>query len=226
MSKQLVLKHITKTYTDGKYDKKVLDNVSLTVDTGDFISIIGESGSGKSTLLNILSLIDNKFEGSYMLDDQDVKNLSDPQLSRLRKEKIGFIFQDFLLLPNLTVRENICLQQEYLSKKQLDHVSNEYINYLLKSVGLTNYSNSYPEQLSGGQKQRVAIARSLLNRADIIVADEPTGALDKTTGTSILKLLKEFNNVGKTIIMVTHDLAMAHYANHTFKIDSEGVSTV
>ncbi|WP_349533843.1 MULTISPECIES: ABC transporter ATP-binding protein [Leuconostoc] len=226
MTPQIYLKKVSKYYMDGIHKRKIIENATLTVHKGDFLSIVGESGSGKSTLLNILSLLDNKFDGDYFIGNTDVRKLNDYQLSQKRRNMIGFVFQDFLLLPNLTVIENILLQKEYLTDKQINKISNEYIEYLITKTGLKNLINRYPSQLSGGQKQRVAISRALINNPDIIVADEPTGSLDTETGKSIISLLKQFNKEGKTIIMVTHDQDVANMADYKIGIQNREVYEV
>lgn len=208
------LERVTKAFTS--YDGQqivILNQLDLTIKVGEFVAIVGESGSGKSTLLNIIALLDKNYQGHYQLMGQEVSRLSDSELSRLRKEKVGFIFQDFLLMPNLTVREIVALQSEYLDKGERKQANQEYVDYLLDQVGLTDKQNQYPRQLSGGQKQRVAIARALLNRPAIIFADEPTGALDEDTSETIMKLLKTFNQKGHTLVMVTHDLHLADQAD-------------
>lgn len=197
----------------------ILADVNLTIQTGEFVAIVGESGSGKSTLLNIIALLDENYEGQYELMGRKVSQLSDSELSRHRKEMVGFVFQDFLLMPNLTVRENITLQLEYLNKQERQRANKAYIDYLLAQVGLTDKQDQFPQQLSGGQKQRVAIARALLNHPDIIFADEPTGALDKSTSENIMTLLKHFNQAGHTIVMVTHDLHLANQAGRKLLVE-------
>lgn len=226
MTSLITLNNVTKSYLDGENENKILDNVSLQINKAEFIAIVGESGSGKTTLLNILSLIDNNFDGQYFLENSNVQNMSDEKLSALRRDKIGFVFQDFMLLPNLNIEQNIGLQSEYQARLKENDYQAKYIDYLLESVDLLQQKGKYPNQLSGGQKQRVAIARSLFNNADIIVADEPTGALDKNTGKSIMDLLKRLNKTGKTIIFVTHDLELANYAQRKFMVDHEGVHEV
>ncbi|HJA72859.1 MAG TPA: ABC transporter ATP-binding protein [Candidatus Limosilactobacillus faecipullorum] len=221
------LERVTKAFTS--YDGQqivILNQLDLTIKVGEFVAIVGESGSGKSTLLNIIALLDKNYQGHYQLMGQEVSRLSDSELSRLRKEKVGFIFQDFLLMPNLTVRENVALQSEYLDKGERKQANQEYVDYLLDQVGLTDKQNQYPRQLSGGQKQRVAIARALLNRPAIIFADEPTGALDEDTSETIMKLLKTFNQKGHTLVMVTHDLHLADQADRKLLVVNQNIKEV
>lgn len=221
------LERVTKAFTS--YDGQqivILNQLDLTIKVGEFVAIVGESGSGKSTLLNIIALLDKNYQGHYQLMGQEVSRLSDSELSRLRKEKVGFIFQDFLLMPNLTVRENVALQSEYLDKGERKQANQEYVDYLLDQVGLTDKQNQYPRQLSGGQKQRVAIARALLNRPAIIFADEPTGALDEDTSETIMKLLKTFNQKGHTSVMVTHDLHLADQADRKLLVVNQNIKEV
>lgn len=225
--KQIELNNVSKQYKlfNGK-KVTILENITLDIFKGEFVSIVGESGSGKSTLLNILALLDKNYSGEYRILGNDLSKLNDVNISLMRKKNVGFIFQDFLLLPNLTVRQNILLQTEYLNKEERRRADKEYVDYLLYKVGLYDKQNLYPNQLSGGQKQRVAIARALLNRPSIIFADEPTGALDKKTSMSILNLLREFNEAGQTIVMVTHDQSLADLADRKYLVDSKKVVEV
>lgn len=225
--KQIELENVSKEYTlpNGK-KVSILKNINIAISKGEFVAIIGESGSGKSTLLNILALLDKNYYGEYKILGHRLGSLNDAQLSEIRRKNVGFIFQDFLLLPNLTVRQNILLQLEYLNNAEKLRAKPQYIDFLLKQVGLYDKQHLYPKQLSGGQKQRVAIARSLLNHPSIIFADEPTGALDKNTSENILKLLKQFNDEGQTIVMVTHDLSLANHANRKFLVEAKNVVEV
>ncbi|WP_054725850.1 ABC transporter ATP-binding protein [Paucilactobacillus hokkaidonensis] len=209
-----------------KQSLTVLENLNFEIKQGEFVSIVGESGSGKSTLLNILALLDNSFEGQYELAGLDITKLKDRQLSLLRRDKIGFIFQDFMLLPNLTVEQNILLQMEYLTPVQQNKVTVDYVEFLLQKVGLIERINYLPAQLSGGQKQRVAIARALLNQPDIIVADEPTGALDSKTSVQILELLQKFNESGQTVIVVTHSEKLAKQTDRQLLIHNRSIDEV
>lgn len=216
MNSMLDLKNIKKYFTMGDEQIKALDDVSLSVEKGEYISIIGPSGSGKSTLMNILGLLDVPDEGEYILDGINIKNLTDGSLAKLRNQKIGFVFQNFNLLPKLTAWENVQVPLIYLGKteKESKKIAYEY----LEKVGLKGRENHLPKQLSGGQQQRVAIARALSCRPEIILADEPTGALDSKTGLEIKKLLKDLNSEGQTIVLITHDNSMAQEAKRIVRI--------
>lgn len=226
MNNLISFKNVTKSYIDGENKKIILNNLSLQIEQADFVAIIGKSGSGKTTLLNIISLLDNNFDGEYLLNNENVQNMSDFKLSKLRRNRIGFVFQDFKLLPNLNVEQNVQLQREYQANFSKKEEVCTYVDKLLKMVGLLEHKHKFPNQLSGGQKQRVAIARSLFNDADIVIADEPTGALDKNTGKSIMELLRKLNGLGKTIILVTHDLSLADYAKQKIVVDTKGVHKI
>lgn len=210
-SNLIQLKNINKSYRVENEDYQVLKNLNLSINEGDFVMIMGKSGSGKTTLLNILGFLNKFDDGEYIFRGEDVSSLNEVNRSKFRNENIGFIFQQFNLINTLTVYQNIELSLIYkggLSKSERD----EIIKEKLKIVGLSSKINQKPTQLSGGQQQRVAIARALVNDADIIFADEPTGSLDSDTATEIMKLLKELNNRGKTILMVTHDSDLTKYA--------------
>ena len=216
MSIMLDLKNIKKYFTMGDEQIKALDDISLSVEKGEYLSIIGPSGSGKSTLMNIIGLLDIPDSGEYMIDSVDTKQLSDGSLAKLRNEKIGFVFQNFNLLTKLTAWENVQVPLIYagISAKESKKIAYEY----LEKVGLKGRENHLPKQLSGGQQQRVAIARALANKPEIILADEPTGALDSKTGTEIKKLLKDLNAEGQTIVLITHDNSMAEEAKRIVRI--------
>jgi putative ABC transport system ATP-binding protein len=208
--------NLDKTFTHGQIIVYALKEINLTVDYGDFIAVMGTSGSGKTTLLNILGCLDTPSGGNYLLNMKDVSSLSDDELSEMRNDLIGFVFQSFYLLPYATVSENILLPTVY-SRKQ-SHDKKERLNDLLKMTGLDERATFKPEQLSGGQKQRVAIARALINNPQLILCDEPTGQLDSKTASSIMELLKNLNEQGKTIILITHDKEVARYAHKTFHL--------
>lgn len=210
------LEHIKKYFSMGDEQIKALDDISLEVNKGEYLSIIGPSGSGKSTLMNILGLLDIPDEGEFLLDGINTKNLSDGSLAKLRNKKIGFVFQNFNLLPKLTAWENVQVPLIYQGKsaKESKKIAYEY----LEKVGLKGRENHLPKQLSGGQQQRVAIARALSCKPEIILADEPTGALDSKTGTEIKKLLKDLNSEGQTIVLITHDNSMALEAQRIVRI--------
>lgn len=210
------LKNIKKYFTMGDEQIKALDNISLSVKKGEYLSIIGPSGSGKSTLMNILGLLDVPDEGEYFLDGVDTKDLTDGSLAKLRNKKIGFVFQNFNLLPKLTAWENVQVPMIYAGRntKETKKIAYEY----LEKVGLKGRENHLPKQLSGGQQQRVAIARALSGNPEILLADEPTGALDSKTGTEIKKMLQDLNNEGQTIVLITHDNNMAKEAKRIVRI--------
>lgn len=208
------IKGMNKNFFNTEYNTNVLSNFDFKVPTGSFISIMGKSGVGKSTLLNIIGLLDNKFEGTYFFNGKDVSSLNDDLRANERLKSIGFIFQNYKLLSEYTVMENVTLPNIY-SKKKLDKTR---LYNILNAVGLKDKYNLFPNNLSGGQQQRVAIARALINDPKIIIADEPTGALDEHTSHLIMNLLVELNKAGQTIIMVTHDQEMASYANEQFEL--------
>jgi len=198
---------VKKTYVMGDNIVHALDGVSFEIHTGEMVAIRGPSGSGKSTLMNILGCLDRPTEGTYILNENDVKNMSDNQLADVRNRQIGFVFQTFNLLPRMTALANVELPLLYAGGK---HAKERALNSL-ESVGLKERSHHLPNQLSGGQKQRVAIARAMVTDPAIILADEPTGALDTKTGEDILNLFKNLNKQGRTIIIVTHDLKVAEH---------------
>ena len=204
------LEDAAKIYQMGSSEVKALGGVTLTFKRGSFWAIMGPSGSGKSTMMNILGCLDHLSSGRYILEGQDVSTLDDDSLSEMRLRHLGFIFQSFNLIPQLTVQRNIELPLYYLGWEA--HHSSERARELAGKVGLGERLHHRPAELSGGQMQRVAIARALANDPQIIFADEPTGNLDTTTGKEILGLLAELNEQGKTIIMVTHETDVAAYA--------------
>ncbi|MBI2421732.1 MAG: ABC transporter ATP-binding protein [Candidatus Hydrogenedentes bacterium] len=205
------IENVHKTYIMGDSEVRALDGVTLDFDEGEFYSILGPSGSGKSTMLNLLGCLDRPTSGLFKMDGHDVSQMDDNQLSDLRLKRIGFIFQSFNLIPQLTVSENIALPLYYLEWDRQRSV--ERARELADRVGLGNRLGHRPLELSGGQQQRVAIARALANDPRIILADEPTGNLDSATGKQIMSLLSELNGQGKTIIMVTHEDEVAAHSN-------------
>ena len=210
------LKGINKYYTLGDERLHALKNVDLEIEKGEFLAIMGPSGSGKSTMIKILGLLDKEFEGVYLLNGKEIKTLNDDLLSKLRNKSIGFVFQDFNLIDRLTIKENIELPMLYMGsgiKKTKNRV-----NELLDKVNLKDKINKHPNQLSGGQQQRISIIRSLVNNPEIIIADEPTGALDSKTSEEIIDIFKELNKEGITIILITHDINVANKANRIVKI--------
>lgn len=210
------LKNISKSYTLGEQELKVLDNINFKVEKGEFVSIIGPSGSGKSTMMNILGLLDVADSGEYLLDDKSIKEANDSILADIRNKKIGFIFQSFNLLPKMNALENVQVPLMYrgINKKESQKKAYE----ILEKVGLKGREKHMPSQLSGGQQQRVAIARALIGNPEIILADEPTGALDSKTGNEVMELLQELNKEGQTIILITHDISIANRANRIVKM--------
>ena len=210
------LKNISKSYTLGEQELKVLDNINFKVEKGEFVSIIGPSGSGKSTMMNILGLLDVADSGEYLLDNKSIKEANDSILADIRNKKIGFIFQSFNLLPKMNALENVQVPLMYrgINKKESQKKAYE----ILEKVGLKGREKHMPSQLSGGQQQRVAIARALIGNPEIILADEPTGALDSKTGNEVMELLQELNKEGQTIILITHDISIANRANRIVKM--------
>ena len=196
------INNISKTY-EGPPPVKALDEVSLEVNQGDLVAIVGQSGSGKSTLLNMIGLLDSVTAGSIQIEGKDISELSDTELSKFRGEKIGFIFQSFFLLPGLNAQENVAEGLLYQGISRSDRLLKA--GEVLEKVGLGDRLTHLPKELSGGQQQRVAIARALVQDPAFVLADEPTGNLDKASGINILKILKDLNNQGKTVIMITHN---------------------
>jgi putative ABC transport system ATP-binding protein len=211
----ITLHNIHKTYF-GAAPLHVLKGITLTIESGEMISIMGTSGSGKSTLLNILGILDNYEQGEYFLANTLIKNLSETKAAEFRNKYIGFVFQNFNLISYKTALENVALPLYYrnISRKKRNHLAMEY----LEKVGLAQWSHHFPNQLSGGQKQRVAIARALITEPKLILADEPTGALDSATSYEVIDLLKEVNNTGMTIIVVTHEQFVAQATNRVIRI--------
>lgn len=201
------IKGIQKIYNrNSEYELKVLKGINLIVHKGEFISIIGKSGSGKSTLMNIIGMLDMPTFGEYYFEGQNVFKLSSKKRADMRREKIGFIFQNFELFPDMNALKNIEMPMIYSGVPKKERIKRA--NLLLEEVGISDRSRHLPNELSGGQKQRVAIARALANKPSLILADEPTGALDYETGLRIIELLKNLNRDGNTIILITHDHEM------------------
>lgn len=212
----ITLNKISKQYHMGSNVVNALDGVNLEISTGEFVAIIGPSGSGKSTLMNIIGCLDSATEGTYILNSIPITQYKENQLAEIRNRQIGFVFQQFNLLPHLTAAENVELPLIYarLPKTQRKKRAAE----LLSLVGLEDRMNHRPMELSGGQQQRVSIARALSNNPAILLADEPTGALDSKSGQDIMRVLKELNESGKTILLITHDAAVAANANRIITI--------
>ncbi len=212
----LDLQHINKNYGTGQVTVAALKDVSFQAEEGEYIAIMGPSGSGKTTLMNILGCLDRSDSGTYILDGTDISALDERQLSDARLNKIGFVFQTFQLLPGETALENVALPLIYAGVKKQERL--ERAAESLRRVGLEERMNFYPNQLSGGQKQRVAIARAMINNPRILLADEPTGALDQASGAQVMKLFEELNEEGVTIIMITHDANVASHARRVLHI--------
>lgn len=207
----LSLNNVTKTYFMGDEETTVLNKISLTIHRGDFVAILGPSGSGKSTLMNLIGCLDSPSSGEYRLTNQQVDQLDEKELAAIRNHEVGFVFQQFQLLPRLTAVQNVELPLIYakVSEKERKRRAQE----MLARVGLADKCNHRPNQLSGGQQQRVAIARAMVTEPAILLADEPTGALDQRTGQQIMKLFRELYEEGMTIIMITHDMDIAKHAS-------------
>ena len=210
ISKIIEIDSIIKTYKNEGLETNVLKGVSISVDAGDYVSIIGPSGSGKSTLMTILGCLNQTTSGTYLLDGEEVGELRDSELSRIRNEKIGFVFQAFHLLPGVSAFDNVMMPLIYCNKTPAD--AKERVNQVLIRVGLEHRMSHTPGQLSGGEQQRVTIARSLINDPKIILADEPTGNLDSKNGAEIMSVFDHLNAEGRTIIIITHDPIVSEHA--------------
>ena len=210
------IKNLTKIFSTEEIETTAINNLSMDVDSGEFVAIMGPSGCGKSTLLNILGMLDGASEGQYHFDGEEIASANERQRARLRKGKIGFVFQSFNLIDELTVFENVELPLLYLKTNPADR--KVLVEQVLEKMGISHRRNHFPQQLSGGQQQRVAIARAVVSNPAIILADEPTGNLDSANGEEVMKLLKELNEAGTTIIMVTHSPNDASYAHRTINL--------
>jgi putative ABC transport system ATP-binding protein len=210
------LTNIHKSYQMGKNALHVLKGIDLEINAGELVSIMGSSGSGKSTLLNILGILDNYDQGEYRLDKRQIKTLSETKAARLRNEYIGFVFQSFNLISLKNARENVALPLYYknVPRRKRNKIAMEYLD----RVGLLDWAEHMPNELSGGQKQRVAIARSLIAQPKVILADEPTGALDSVTSYEVMEILKGINNEGITIIIVTHEEDISRMTKRVIKL--------
>ncbi|MCR8875216.1 ABC transporter ATP-binding protein [Phocaeicola barnesiae] len=211
------INNLSKVFRTSEVETVALNQVSLQVNEGEFVAIMGPSGCGKSTLLNILGLLDNPTEGSYKLFGQEVANLHEKDRTRVRKGKIGFVFQSFNLIDELNVFENVELPLTYLGYKAAER--KQRVQEILKRMNISHRAKHFPQQLSGGQQQRVAIARAVVTNPKLILADEPTGNLDSKNGAEVMNLLTELNKEGTTVIMVTHsqhDASFAHRTVHLF----------
>lgn len=209
------MRSIVKRYGEGETVVEALRSVDLRIDEGEFVAIVGPSGCGKSTLMNIAGCLDQPTDGQYLLDGQDVSGLDDQALSHVRSAKIGFVFQSFILLPRTTALENVELPLMYAREPVDGH---ERARQLLADVGLGERINHMPTELSGGQQQRVAIARALIADPAMLLADEPTGALDTRAGLEVVSIFQRLNRQGRTIVMVTHDLELARHARRIISL--------
>ncbi len=207
---------LTKEYQVGSQSVKALKGINLSVDKGEFISIMGPSGSGKTTLMNIIGCLDTPTNGSYFLNNKSVSELSDDELAHIRNDEIGFVFQSFHLLARNSALDNVMLPLKYAGTSKKDAIKRS--EDALHKVGLSDRSNHSPSELSGGQQQRVAIARALVNKPSILFADEPTGNLDSKTGDDVMNLFKELNDAGQTIILITHEDSVAKQSNRIITI--------
>ena len=212
----LKLTDICKDYQQGREPVRVLKNINLTVEKGDYLAIMGPSGSGKTTLMNIIGCLDVPTSGTYELDGQNLQNLTDDQLAEIRNKHLGFVFQSFYLMPKLDARDNVALPLLYADVPLKER--RERAEEALKAVGLEERMDFFPNQLSGGQCQRIAIARAMVTNPDLLLADEPTGALDTKSGHQIMDIFRKLSDNGMTIIMITHEPAIAACANKIYHI--------
>ncbi len=211
------LKGVCKTYKYGKEETKALDNINLTIKDGEFVAVIGNSGSGKSTLLNVIGCMDLMDSGSYILNGQEISGIKINKLYKVRKESISFVFQNFALLNHYTVFENV--EVPLLAKKVRKSERKRIVKEKLELMGIYDLKSKLPTKISGGQQQRCAIARALASDNNIILADEPTGALDSKTGEEIMNVLKELNGMGKTVIIVTHNMDIAKQTDRILEME-------
>ena len=209
-------KDIKKSYKVGPQNVHALKGINLSVEKGEFISIMGPSGSGKTTLMNIIGCLDTPTSGDYLLNNKQVSSLTDDELAKIRNDEIGFVFQSFHLLPRNSAFENIMLPLKYAGIKKDEAIT--LCNKALDQVGLSDRADHSPSELSGGQQQRVAIARALVNKPSILFADEPTGNLDSKTGNDVMALFKQLNSEGQTIILITHEESIAQQSNRIITI--------
>ena len=217
MAKLVELRDVYKIYGEGlESEVRALDGVSLTIEKGEFVAFVGQSGSGKSTMMNVLGCLDVPTRGDYFLDGTDVRDLTDKELSRIRNKQIGFIFQQYNLIQSLSVLENVELPLIYQGLDSIDR--REMAMEALERVGLAERYRHKPTQMSGGQQQRVAIARAIATKPPIIMADEPTGALDSRTGLEVLSFLQQLNKEGSTVILITHDNGIAATARRIVRL--------
>ncbi len=218
------LENVCKNYQIGSETIHALDHATLRIEDGEFVSIIGPSGSGKSTLMNIIGILDMADSGEYILDEIPIEDYSEKELAKIRSQKIGFVFQNFNLIPKLTAEENVELPLIYQKVKKSER--EERVRVALEKVNLTRRSNHYPTELSGGQQQRVAIARAIVADPSLILADEPTGNLDSSTSKEIMEIFDGLNAQGNTIVLITHDNEVAEQAKRIIHIRDGRVSEV
>ena len=218
----LTMKNIVKEYVMGDEISRVLKGIDLTVEEGEFLAVLGPSGSGKSTLMNIIGCLDVPTSGEYILSGRKIADQDEKSLAHIRSKEIGFIFQSFHLLQRQTALENVELPMIYANVKEKER--KQRAMEVLEKVGLKDKMDHYPNQMSGGQQQRVAIARSIVNNPTILLADEPTGALDQKTGAQVMELYHELNDEGRCIIMITHDVHIAQHAKRIVRILDGNIS--
>lgn len=218
----IILNNIRKSYFVGERELPILKGINLEIKQGEFVILMGVSGSGKTTLMNIIGLLDKQTEGEFYFMDTSVEGLDDEALAGFRNRHIGFVFQQFFLLPYLNAIENVLIPMVY-STKEIKHPRDK-ARHLLRKFNLAERTHNRPSQLSGGEQQRVAIARALINDPDLILADEPTGALDSKTGNEIMELFRMLNEDGKTIMVVTHDPKLASYGRRLIRIEDGTIS--
>ncbi len=212
----ITLEHINRTFKVGEELVHGLDDVNLQLQNGDYVSIMGPSGSGKSTLLNVLGLLDQPDSGNYVLNGDNVTELTELQQAQVRREKVGFVFQSFHLIPRLTAAENVALP---LTLAGVNHAERDQrVQEALASLNLTDRAHHRPDQLSGGQRQRVAIARAVVTKPVLLLADEPTGNLDHSSGMDVINILEKLNQQGITLLLVTHDAELAKRANRIIQM--------
>ena len=216
--KLIELKDITKTYFLGEIDVPVLKGITLSIDKGEYVALMGASGSGKSTLMNILGCLDRQTTGDYLLEGEEVGRASGDRRALVRNQKIGFVFQSFNLLPRTTALENVIMPLSYTAGNLSRRECRERGIAMLRRVGLSDRIYHYPSQLSGGQQQRVAIARALVNRPPVLFADEPTGNLDSRTSEEVMQMFSELNAEGITVILVTHSVEIANFAKRSIHV--------
>lgn len=212
----ITLEHIYKIYVNGDTTTYASNDVNIHIDKGEFVAIVGQSGSGKSTIMNIIGCLDVPTKGKYLLNGVDVSTMDDDELAEIRNKMLGFIFQQYNLIPKLTVVENVELPLLYAGLDKSER--REAAMHSLKRVGLAEKAKNYPSQLSGGQQQRVSIARALAGNPSVILADEPTGALDSRTGREVLQFLQKLNAEGNTIVLITHDNGIAKSAKRIIRL--------